>query len=39
MTTKKKRKKEIIPRASVLGTDNAERKNGEEQKKDNIPET
>jgi hypothetical protein len=37
MTVKKQRKKETIPRASVLGTECAEGTNGEAQKKDNIP--
>jgi hypothetical protein len=36
-TVKKKRKKETVPRSSVLGTDNAERTNGEAHKKDTIP--
>jgi hypothetical protein len=37
MTVKKQRKKEMVPRASVLGIEHAEGTNGEAQKKDNIP--
>jgi hypothetical protein len=36
-TVKKQRKKETIPRASVLETECTEGTNGEAQKKDNIP--
>jgi hypothetical protein len=37
VTVKKQRKKETIPRASVLETEHAEGTNGEAQKNDNIP--